>query len=343
MIAYQRLLVTGAGGFVGSHVVTAALARGYKLRSFERPTSPGRGYLDSIGIEVHNGDLTDGDALRRAIQGCDAIVHCAAHVGDWGHPAVYRRVNVDSLKVMADAAADAGVKTFVLMSSLGVYPARHHYGTDESAAMALDGLDAYTRTKAEAEVVLREVAQSRGLHTIMLRPGFVYGPRDRRVLPRLLETLRAKRFAYIGDGMRELDQIYVGNLVDAVFLALDAPRSLAGEAFNLTDPELVTRREFVGTVARLAGLPEPRLFIPERPAYVLTNILDRAGRLLRLSEPLLLSKARYKFLALNLNYSTAKARNLLGYAPRYHFPQAMAETMAWFSDHVSQQVPISIK
>ena len=328
---YERLLVTGAGGFIGSHVALSAVRAGYAVQALIRPASPGRALLERQGVKLIVGDMMNEGDVRQALAGCDAVVHCAAQVGDWGASKTYRQANVVATKMIADAAAAKKVKRFVLMSSLGVYAARHHYGTDETTPPASRGLDAYTRTKAEAEAVVRAASSAERMSAVILRPGFVYGPRDRHVLPQLISTLKSGRFAYIGDGQRRLDQIFIGNLVDAVFLALDAPPSLNGEAFNVTDPELVTRREFVGTVARLSGLPEPTLCVPVWPAYLLTQLLDRGGRLLNLSEPPMLSKARYKFLALNLEFSIEKAKSHLGYAPTRHFAEAMAETIAALS------------
>lgn len=325
---YERLLVTGAGGFIGSHVALAAQNRGDTVRALIRPTSCGRQLLTDHGVELALGDLLNPADVRAALTGCDAVVHCAAQVGDWGESASYRQANVVATKLLADLAAAEGVKTFVLMSSLGVYAPRHHYGTDETTAPEAQGLDAYTRTKAEAEAVVRTIAAAHGMTALLLRPGFVYGPRDRHVLPQLIKNLRANRFAYIGDGKLYLDQIYIGNLVEAVFLALGAPAELSGEAFNLTDPELVTRLEFVGTVARLLHLPEPHLHLPAKAAYLLTQILDRGGRFFGLRHPPILSKARYKFLALNLEFSIEKAKSLLGYAPTWSFAAGMDITIA---------------
>src|SRR5690606_7780153 len=110
----------------------------------------------------------------------DQVVHIAAHVGDWGPAEKYRAINVVALEKMLTAVQRAGrLERWIQISSMGVYPARHHHGTDESAPIELAGIDGYTRTKSEAEVVLKRYMHEWQLPAVILRPGFIYGPGDR--------------------------------------------------------------------------------------------------------------------------------------------------------------------
>src|SRR5690242_1928966 len=123
-------LVTGATGFVGSHVAEAAVGRG-PVRALVRPSSDAK-QLEALGVEIVRGELTDPAALRRAADGVENIIHCAAKVGDWGTVEEFRKVNVEGLRAMLDAVRGQPLNRLVYLSSLGVYEARHHYGTDES-------------------------------------------------------------------------------------------------------------------------------------------------------------------------------------------------------------------
>ena len=127
----MKVLVTGATGFVGSHVAERLVQDGHKVRTVVRPTSD-TGFIDELGVEKIVGDLTEPECIKRAVDGVDAIVHCAAKVGDWGPVEEYRKVNVDAFRTLLESAAEAGVNRFVYISTLGVYEARDHYGTDES-------------------------------------------------------------------------------------------------------------------------------------------------------------------------------------------------------------------
>jgi len=322
----KTLFVTGGTGLVGSHAIEEALARGHRVRALVRGSSDTR-TLDAGGVEKVVGDLEDADALRRGVAGADWVFNCAAKVGDWGTLEEFRRLNVGALGRLLDAAADAKVERFVHVSSLGVYEARDHHGTDETTPPAADSLDAYTRSKTEAEALALRYVAERALPLAIVRPGFIYGERDRTVLPKLLDALRSKRFVYFGSGEQVLNCIYVKNLVHALFLAAEVPAAV-GEVFNVTDGGRVTKRQFVGRVAGLAGLPAPRRKIPLWLAWTLAVLMERRARRLKSTEPPLVNKARYKFLGLHLDYSIAKARRVLGYAPPFTTEQGLAAAMA---------------
>jgi nucleoside-diphosphate-sugar epimerase len=325
----RTIFITGGTGLVGSHAVEEALARGHRVRTLVRASSDTR-WLDRWGVEKVVGDLADPEALRRGVAGADWVFNCAAKVGDWGTLEEFRALNVDALRLLLDAAAEARVARFVHVSSLGVYEGRDHFGTDETTPPAADSLDAYTRSKTEAEALALDYHARRGLPVAILRPGFIYGPRDRTVLPKLVHSLRTGRFAYFGSGEQALNCIYVKNLVHAIFLAAEVPEAV-GQVFNLTDGGRVSKRQFIGRVAELAGLRPPRRRIPLWLARTLATLMERRARRLGKTEPPLVNKARYKFLGLNLDYSIEKARLVLGYAPPYSTDQGLVEAMADFA------------
>ena len=181
----KTIFITGATGLVGGHAVEEALRRGHRVRALVRSTSDTR-WLDEWGVEKVAGDLEDKAALERGVAGADWVFNCAAKVGDWGTLEEFRRLNVEALRLLLDAAATARVERFVHVSSLGVYEGRDHHGTDESVPPAADSLDAYTRSKTEAEALVLAYHKERGLPAAVVRPGFIYGERDRTVLPKLL-------------------------------------------------------------------------------------------------------------------------------------------------------------
>ena len=243
----------------------------------------------------------------------------------------YRQVNVEGTRALLDAALAAGsVRRFVQISSLGVYAARDHYGTDETEPPSTAGIDGYTKTKAESELLALGYA-ARGLPVVALRPGFIYGPRDRTVLPKLLARLRDGSFRYLGSGQQLMNNTFVDNVVVAVLRAFEVEAAV-GQAFNITDPQLVTKRVFVGGLARRAGLPEPTRRVPLPVAKVLARAMETTYRLLGKREAPLLSGARIKFLGLNLDYSIDKARDVLGYDPAVTFEQGMDRTVAWLKE-----------
>lgn len=322
----KTIFVTGGTGLVGSHVVEEALSRGHRVRVLVRASSDTR-WLDRTPVEKVHGDLEDVEALRKGVEGVDWVFNCAAKVGDWGTLEDFRRLNVEALRLLLEAATGARVERFVHVSSLGVYEARDHHGTDEAVPPAAQALDGYTRSKVEAEALALQYATERGLPVAIVRPGFIYGPRDRTVLPKLVHAIRTGRFAYFGSGEQVLNCVYVKNLVHALFLAAEVPDAV-GQVFNLTDGQQVTKRQFVSQVAALAGLRPPRRRIPLWLAWTLAGLFERVAILRGSTTPPLVNKARYKFLGLNLDYSIEKARRVLGYQPPYTTEAGLAEAMA---------------
>ena len=323
----EKILVTGATGMIGSLVARRTAESGYQVRVLVRPTSD-RKLLEGLDLEYVEGDLADPESLPAALRGIDMVVHAAAHIGDWGPADKYRAINVFALEHLLTAAEHEGrLRRWIQVSSLGVYPARDHYGTDETVPPDMEGLDGYTRTKAEAEVRLRRHMDDCRLPAVIVRPGFVYGPGERVVIPRLINRFESGVVKFIGDGKKVLNNTYVGNLVDAILLAMEKDEAL-GETFNIRDERLVTRQEYIGTVADYLGKPRPGS-VPLWLARTAVPIIEGLAKLRGGIEPPLLTGATLKFMALNLDFSIAKAKAKLGYQPKVDFRQGMQEALDW--------------
>jgi len=325
----RTFLGTGATGFVGSHVAEALAARGDPVRTLARAGSD-TALLDRLGATVVRGDLTDADAVKKAADGADVVIHCGAKVGDWGPVDDYRKVNVEGLRHLLDAVLGRPLDRFVLVSSLGVYAARHHYATDETEPLPDGHIDGYTQSKVEAERLALQYLRKQNTPVTVLRPGFIYGPRDRAVLPRIAGRLRERTVVYISRGRYALNTTYVGNLVDAILLAADSPAAV-GEVFNVTDGEFVSKRTFFEAIADGIGAPRPRGSVPVWLARVVANWREGAYRRRNKPYPPRLTQAQLKFAGLNLDFSIAKARTKLGYAPRVAFADGMKAALEWYN------------
>lgn len=326
------LLVTGATGLVGSHVVEEARQRGLKTRVIVRSSSD-TAFLKELGIEIVTGDLSDPDSLKTAMDGVTLLVHCAAKVGDWGPVSEYRSVNVGGVKNLLAAIESTGtLRRMIHVSSLGVYPAADHHGTDETTPISTTGIDGYTVSKAETEQVVRQHIDEDNLPAVILRPGFIYGPRDRTVLPRIMERLKSEQFRYLGSRDLLINNTYVSNLVDAIFLALQTDAAL-GETLNITDGRLVSKEELVAGIAEGLGYKVPNRTVPLPIAKGLARLLEGTYRLFGAKHAPILSSARIKFLGLNLDYSIEKARRILGYNPAVDFQDGLQNTLEWYRQH----------
>jgi nucleoside-diphosphate-sugar epimerase len=326
----HTVLITGATGFVGSHLAEACANRGMRIRALARPNSSAA-RLQALGATVIRGDLADPLAVSSALGGADVVMHCAAKVGDWGPVEDYRAVNVDALRTLLEACWPKRLHRFVHFSSLGVYAARHHHGTDETEPLPSHHIDGYTQSKVEAEQLVLRYHREHGLAVVILRPGFIYGPRDRTILPKMIDNLRLDKVRYIGDGTQAMNTIYVGNLVEAALLAVDKPEAV-GQIYNLTDGERVSKRQFVEAIAEGANIPRPSpQGVPLWLARILAWWQEGRARRRKSPKPPRLTQGRLKFMGLNLDFSIDKARKQLGYRPRFTFHQGMTETMAWYN------------
>jgi len=324
------ILVTGATGLVGSHVAEQAAQRGCRVRALVRPTAD-ISFLRGLNIELIHGDLDQAESLGTACEGASIVIHCAAKVGDWGRTEEYRRVNVTGTQALMDAAlAASSLKRWIQISSLGVYEGKDHYGTDEATAPSTTGIDGYTLTKVESELLVCDYIRNFKLPAVILRPGFIYGPRDRTVLPKLTARLRSGKFAYLGSPDKLMNNTYVGNLCEAIWLAVERDDAV-GEVFNIRDPRAVTKREFIETVCDAAGIAKPSKIVPLPVAKFLAKAMETTWRLLGKKQAPLLNGARIKFLGLNLDYSIDKAIRKLGYAGSTDFRDAMPLSVKPFS------------
>jgi nucleoside-diphosphate-sugar epimerase len=333
----HTVLVTGATGFVGSHVAEALARRGDSVRALARAGAD-TSFLEKAGITVVRGDLSDPASVKPAVEGVDVVVHCAAKVGDWGPVDEYRKVNVEGLRTLLDALLGRPLHRFVHVSTLGVYEARHHYQTDETEPLPDKHIDGYTQSKVEAERLAMQYHRKQNVPVTVLRPGFVYGPRDRNMLPRLAARLRERSVIYIARGKYALNTTYVGNFADAVLLAIDNPAAV-GEIFNITDGEFVSKRKFFEAVADGLGLKRPRNFpsVPVWLARMMANWRESVFRKKNKPNPPRITQAQLKFAGLNLDFSIAKARTKLGYAPRVLFDEGMKQATDWYRAQESEK------
>jgi nucleoside-diphosphate-sugar epimerase len=327
LMSTDRILITGASGMVGSLLARRLAEAGHNIRAMVR-SAHRQPPLEGLDVELYQADLAEPESLPPALAGIDVVVHTAAHLGDWGPAEKFWAINVLALEHLLTAAyRKSRLRRWIQISSLGIYPARHHDGTDETVPPDLHGLDGYTRTKAEAEVLLGRHMDAYGLPAVILRPGFMYGPGDRNVVPRVIERIAAGQMKLVGSGQKVLNNTYVGNLVDAIVLALEKDEAL-GQTFNIRDERLVTREEFVNTIADYMGKPHPGR-VPQWLARASVGFIEGFARARGATTAPLLTRARIKFLTLNLDFSIEKARRLLGYQPRVDFREGIGEALRW--------------
>jgi len=328
-------LVTGATGLLGSHIAERLVGRGRRVRALVRAGSDAA-FLESLGVEIVRGDLTDPAACTAAVRGVDVLYHCAAKVGDWGAWPEFQAGCLDATRNLATAALDANVGRFVHVSSTSAYghPKEGGPAVDESAPLG-QGLwpiwDYYTISKVETERLLWRLVGERGLRLTVIRPSWLYGERDRTTAHRLIGKFRRGAVPLIGRGGNPISAIYAGDVAEAAILAADDPGS-AGEAYNVTDQGPINQRDYLNLWAAACGGPPIRRFHRYRIVFAAATLLEAAYRLARSPRPPIITRYATWLLGRDLAYSTAKARGRLGWSPAEGYRERIGRTVRWFDD-----------
>lgn len=323
----MRAAVTGATGCVGSNLAELLVSKGHRVRALVRPGSDTT-FLDSLGVELCRGDMNDQAGLGDFVKGADAVFHCAAIVSDWMDLKEMRRVNVEGLEALLEACAEAGVGRFIYMSSMVVLGMGRQDNLDETAPYVYTG-DNYNTTKIEAEKLLWAFAGRTGLPVTVIRAPYVYGPRDRQMLPRILQYLTRGKYAYIGGGRNPFTLVYAKNLADGLLRAAETPGA-AGRLYNIADAAPVTRRQLIEALSEEMDIEKPTKNVPYPLARVICLLCETIARVFRLKTPPLLNRFRLKFMYTYLTFDISRARRELGYGPEIPFDTGIRETVKWF-------------
>jgi len=316
------LAVTGVGGFIGLRMSERALARGMRVRGIDL-SAEAVARAARAGAEATRADTCDEAAARALCKGADVVFHTAAIVRESGSWAELRRVNVEGTRTVAIAARDAGVRRFVHLSSVMVYGFHYPDGVTEDGPLRGDG-NPYCQTKIESERAVFALHDPGHFEVIVIRPGDVYGPGSIPWVVRPVQLI-SKGIAILPDGGRGAkNHVYVDNLLDAVFLALERDRT--GEAFNVTDGVSTSFGAFFEHFVRMLGRGRART-APAPVLRVLFHVVAAAARAVGREPPATAEAIR--FLTRHGTYSIAKARRELGYEPRVSLEEGMRRVEAW--------------
>jgi nucleoside-diphosphate-sugar epimerase len=325
----MRVLVTGAGGFLGRAVVRRLNEAGHALVALVHDSAANVG----ADIETRTGDIVNLDAMAQAVAGCDAVVHCAAHVTPFGRIDDYYDVNVRGTDNLLAACEIAGVRRFVFTSCAGVVLDRGDLnGVNETQRMPARAPTPYLSTKATAE---RHVlaANAADFATVALRPHLLWGPGESTLLPRLAALAKAGKLRLFGEAGKKIDSCYVDNAADAHLAALERLEpgaAIAGKAYFITQGEPASIEGFVNGLLRAAGYPAEtrRLSTPVARVLASTAALRRAVG----ADPLVTGDLLALFGQATW-FNIAAARRDLDYQPRV----AMVEGFARVSSYLARE------
>lgn len=333
-------LVTGATGLLGSHIVEQLRLRGAPVRVLVRSGSD-RTWLETQGVEFAEGDVTDPRSLERACRGVDVVYHSAARVGDWGPWDEFQRITIDGTRNLVEAAVAAHVRRLVHISSVSCYGYHTRPGlVDETFDLGykLYRWAYYSRSKIAAEQIAWEAHRAGKIELSVIRPAWIYGPRDRTTIARLVNMVRTGRAKILGRGDNRLNVVYAGNIAEAAIAAADLPQA-NGEAFNISNDGEITQREYFDLLARTLGVSPVRRQVPYRLAYFAGFVLECAGHLLRQRKPPFITRYAVWLMGRYSYFSADKARRVLGWKSSVSYQEGIPQTVRWYLEQEARALP----
>lgn len=306
------VFVTGGSGFVGKHLIRMLVDRGHLATALARSPHSAETVV-AAGATAAPGDLDDIEALARAMQGVDVVVHAAAHTAAWGPRADFERVNVEGTRHVVEAARRAGVARLVHVSTEAVLAdGRPLVGVDETHPRPLKPIGEYARTKGLAEDLVL-AAHDDTLTTVAVRPRFVWGPGDATVLPEIAKAAQRGRYAWVDGGRYITSTCHVTNACHGTVLA--AERGRGGQAYFLTDGPPVQLREFLARYAATAGITLPDRSLPRWLVASTATAAEALWGTLRLKGEPPITRTFVALSAQEMTVVDDKARTELGYEP----------------------------
>jgi nucleoside-diphosphate-sugar epimerase len=314
--------VTGGSGFIGGRLIERLVSEGIAVRALARSDQSAQA-VSGLGAEPVRGDITDRDSLEAGAAGADVAFHLAAHLGDWGDWEKFEQGNVDGTENALAACAAAGVRRFIHCGTEAALMAGEPLvNVDEEAPLRPDSPAPYSATKARAELAVRRANRS-DFETITVRPRFVWGRGDTTLLPEMVRTVEAGRWAWVGGGRNLTDTAHVDNVVEGLVLA--AERGRAGEAYFITDGEPVVFREFVTALIETQGVEPPGRSLPGWTATPLAKVSEVVWKVLPLRGQPPMTTFRAWILTQECTIDISKARRELSYEPVTSRHQGLAE------------------
>ncbi len=332
----MKVLMTGATGLLGGHLLQALQQRGEQIRALVLPSEPAE-KLVAQGVEVIRGDVTDASTLAPAVKDRELIIHLAGMMGVERPLADYRLVNVTGSENLYRAAQQGGVRRFVHTSSHTVYGLGYGRFLTEKDALRPDP-DPYSITKAEGDRLIRRLMLNSGMETVILRPGTFFGPGDRLHFGRIAQRMKNGKGVIIGRGDNALPFCYVTDVVQGFLLAAYHEKA-PGNVYNISNDNPFTQQELFNAVADDVGGQRPTRHLPYVPLYYGSIIAERVAHLTH-TRPMV-TRLGVMMFGTDNKHSIEKARSELGYEPKIDIREGIRLAAAWFNAGGMEQTVVA--
>jgi len=324
----MKVLVTGAGGFLGTHIAKKLIEEGHEVVNLSRGTYK---HLEEMGVKSFRGDLQEIDSIKPALEGIDAVIHTASKVAMWGKWDDFYKINVEGTQNLVKLCREKNINKIVYTSSPSVvFGDQSLEGVDESISYPDDSYSMYAKSKAIAEKWILEQADNK-LKVVSLRPHLIYGPGDQNLFPRLIEAAKKGKLKRVGDGTNKVDVIYVENAALAHLNALEkleSNPSINGKAYFLGQENPVVLWDFIDQVLDMANAPRPKKQISFNKAFKIGNVIEKGLKLVGVYN---VHPPMTRFVALQLSkshwFDHSNATKDLDFTPQYSIQEGLEKTL----------------
>lgn len=328
MVASGKILVTGATGFIGSHLVDALVEKKRDVRCLVEKNSDIR-HLQQKGVEIVCGDLTDKDSLQSAIKSVEVVYHLAAVLSYSREPEEkYMQVNYNGTKNLLETAANRNLKKFVYFSSIGVAGSRSEpILLNENSPC--EPVSPYERSKAKAERIVLEYFTKYKLPVVIIRPSKVYGERDLSESLTLYRLVQKGLFRFVGNMRKnKWSFCYVRDLIEASMTA-EEKSSCIGETYFISGERPYSLEEFVRAIAIAENVKMPKVDVPVWLGKLGMFCFQKFKRM-QGERQATSGKAFAKMIQRHQMCDISKAREELKYAPQFSLEEGMRHTIHWY-------------
>lgn len=319
----MRVLVTGATGFLGAYMTKELKDHGHEVFGTYRKGSD-TSRLESIGVPLRKFDLTDAKGMKEAVGGMDAVVHLAAYYTFTGKKETYQRLNVDATSDLLDACSSEGVGRFIYCSSTeAMGPTEGVADEDSSVRPQYD----YGRSKVQAERLVRDHA----IPGTIIRPSGVYGPGNIDDISYWFITKYGRSMAtkfVIGSGKNLIQFVHAADVAQGFRLALEN-EGARSRTYIISGERAHSYDEVYAMLGDITGIPAPKRHIPSSVAKAMIAPVQLINKM-RGKDDFLFRTSTVDSVTQDRSYSIERARNELGYSPRYDLRDGLAETVAWY-------------
>jgi nucleoside-diphosphate-sugar epimerase len=327
----MKVLVTGGTGFLGKQLALRLKTLGYDVSVLGRNRVIGE-QLQAEGLRFLQTDLKDTRATVEVCQGQDYVFHCGALSSPWGKYQDFYNANVLGTRNIIQGCQSYNVRRLIHISTTSVYfDFSHRLNISENAPLPVKSVNAYAETKRLAEEEINRAYQC-GLPAIAIRPRAIFGPGDTAILPRLIKASDRTGIPLINEGKACLDITYVDNVVDALLLCQNAPDTLLGKTFNISNGEPLDLGTLLETLSKKLGYPFKLKQIPYSTAYWAAAAMELMSNTLLFGKEPLLTRYTVGLLAFSQTLDITAARKELGYQPRVSIEEGLTKFTSWWKE-----------